>query len=168
MGEAVVIVQGSHDEKLGEDGTLTGKGANPAKITIYGVNGENDINSYDGLSVSSDPSKYSMIKSGDYKAFYKDMATSPYGSKGGSLSYCIANLDGSLSLPTEGGEINKRNPEQGAFMTEIFFHRTNNNGLATHSSEGCIIADASPNGLNWRKVEKQLKKSSNIFFRIIR
>ena len=168
LGEAVVIVKGSYDEKLGENGTLTGEGANPAKITIYGINGENDIKTYNGLSVSSDPSKYSMVANGDYKAFYQDMATSPYGSKGGSLSYLITNLDGSLKLPTEGGEINKNHPEHGAFMKEIFFHRTNNNGKATHSSQGCIIIDASPKGSNWEKVENQLKKSSNIFFRINR
>ena len=169
LGEAVVVMNGSKDEKLGKDGTLTGEGANPAKVTIYGKNGKDDIKTYDGLTVSSDPSKYSMVASGDYRAYYEDMATKAYGSKGNSLSYRIANLDGSLKLPTEGGEINKQNPEQGAYLTEIFFHRTNNNGKATHSSQGCPMVDGNTKSVNnWKSVEKQLGKSSNIFFRIIR
>ena len=49
LGEAVVLVHGSYDEKLGEDGTLTGKGAKPAQITVYGVNNEDDIVVYCGL-----------------------------------------------------------------------------------------------------------------------
>ena len=167
LGEAVVLVHGSYDEKLGEDGTLTGKGAKPAQITVYGVNNEDDIVVYCGLSVSSDPLKYSMVKSGDYKAFYQDMSTSPYGLKGGSLSYRIMNIDGSLRLPIEGGELNKQTNKN--YMEHIFFHRTNLNGVATYSSQGCIIIDGNINTLNnWKHVEAQLEKSSNIFFRITR
>ena len=171
--EAVVWVQGSYDETLDSNGKLIGKDAKPAQITIYGINGANDIKTYNGLSVTSNPMKYSMIENGDYKAFYQDMANSPYGSKGYSLSYRIANLDGSLNLPTAGGEINKQHPAQGAFLTETFFHRTNNNGWAGIKddkavSQGCIVIDASPYGQGWRTVEKQLGKSSNIFFRINR
>ena len=175
LGEAVVVVQGSLDERLGKNGTLTGEEANPAKVTIYGINGEDDIETYNGLSVTSDPSKYSMIESGDYKLYYEDMATSPYGSKGGSLSYRIANLDGSLNIPTAGGEINKQHPKQGAFITDAFLHRTNKNGWAGVNEEkgkavskACIVIDASPNGKGWEKVEEQLHKSSKIFMRITR
>ena len=167
LGEAVVLVHGSYDEKLGEDGTLTGKGAKPAQVTIYGVNNKNDIIVYCGLSVSSDPSKYSMVKNGDYKAFYQNMSTSPYGLKGGSLSYRITNPDGTLHLPIEGDEFNKQTNNN--YMEHIFFHRTNLNGVATHSSQGCIVIDGNINNLNnWKQVETQLEKSSNIFFRIFR
>jgi hypothetical protein len=170
LGEAVVHFQGSKDEQVGKDGTLTGEGANPAQVTIYGVNGADDIKTYAGLTMSSDPEKYSAVASGDYRAFYQDMSKSPYGSKGGSLSYRVANLDGSLKLPTEGGEINKKYPDQGAYKTEIFFHRTNNNGYAGDPvSTGCPVVDGNTKSINnWKSVEKQLGKSSNILLRITR
>ena len=76
LGQAVVIFVGSEDEKLGEDGKLTGEGAKPAEVTIYGINGPDDIVSYKGLSVSSDPSKYSMIQEGEYKLFHQQMSES--------------------------------------------------------------------------------------------
>jgi hypothetical protein len=46
----------------------------------------------------------------------------------------------------------------------VFLHRTDWNGKANHSSKGCMIID----GRQWRNVETQLKKSSNIFLRINR
>jgi len=46
--------------------------------------------------------------------------------------------------------------------TQIFFHRTNNDGKATHSSKGCPNID----GRQWRSVERQLGKSKDIYFRI--
>lgn len=49
-------------------------------------------------------------------------------------------------------------------MTSVFMHRTDWNGIANHSSKGCMIFD----GRQWRNVEKQLKKSSNIFLRVNR
>ncbi len=171
LGEAFVHVKGRMDERLDANGKLTGAEAIPAVITIYGTNGKDDIQSYKGLSVSSDPSQYSMIATGDYKAHYEDIKDSPYGSTGQSLSYRITNLDGSTKIPTAGGEINKKYPNQGAFMEGIYFHRTNNNGWAgtkgnTAVSKGCIVIDAS-NGA-WKSVEKQLGHSSNIYFRITR
>ncbi|MDH6311475.1 hypothetical protein M2137_000225 [Parabacteroides sp. PFB2-10] len=53
--------------------------------------------------MSSDSEINSAVASGDYLAFYEDMATSHYGATGWSLSYQIANLDGTLKLPIEGG-----------------------------------------------------------------
>ena len=47
---------------------------------------------------------------------------------------------------------------------DIFFHRTNWDGQATHSSQGCLIID----GRQWRSVEKQLGKSTNMLLRITR
>ena len=163
LGEAFVHFQGSTDEKVGANGKLDGEGAKAAQVTIYGINGSDDIKTYDGLSMSSDHSQYSAVESGDYKAFYQDMSTSAYGSKGGSLSYRISNLDGTLSLPIEGGEKNKKTGAN--TMSGIFFHRTNNNGYAGNPvSKGCPVID----GRQWKNVEKQLGKTSNIYFRISR
>ena len=159
LGQAVVIFVGSEDEKLGEDGKLTGEGAKPAKVTIYGINGPDDIVSYKGLSVSSDPSKYSMIQEGEYKLFHQQMANSIYGK--GSLTYLLTDREGNTEIKPVGG-INKYNNK--TYMEEIFFHRTDNDGTARNSSRGCLVVD----GRSWKNVEKQLGKSSNIYLKLSR
>lgn len=159
LGKAVVVFEGSPDEKLGEDGTLQGKGANPAKVTVYGPEGQDDVKTYDGLSVSSDPSKYSMIEEGDYEGRHQQMATSPYGK--GSLTYRVHNLDGSTRINPDGGT-NKANEKN--YMEGIFFHRTNWDGKATHSSQGCLNID----GRQWKSVEQQLGKISSFRIRVTR
>jgi len=160
LGEAVVVFNGSLYEKLGQNGILTGEDANPAQVTIYGINGKDDIKSYNGLTVSSDPSKYSMVESGDYSLSWEQMATSPYGK--GSLTYRVRQLDGNAQLPIEGGGKNKATGKD--HLSGIFFHRTNWNGDARYSSQGCLVID----GRQWRSVEKQLEKSNNMLLRIIR
>jgi RHS repeat-associated protein len=159
LGESVVVFKGSENEKLGEDGKLTGKGANPAEVTIYGKDGPKDIKTYKGLSVSSDPSKYPMIQEGDYKGKHQQMATSPYAK--GSNTYRITNSDGSTRINPEGGT-NKSNGK--TYMEGVFLHRTDNNGSAGKSSQGCLIID----GRSWPSVQKQLGNSQNIFIRVIR
>jgi hypothetical protein len=158
--KAVVVFNGSKDEKLGKDGTITGDGANSATVTIYGIGGKDDIKTYDGLTVSSDPKKYSMVADGDYDLRQEQMQTSPYGK--GSLTYRVRQMDGNGQLPIEGGEKNKATGK--SYLADIFFHRTNWNGQATHSSQGCLIID----GRQWRVVEKQLDKSKNMLLRITR
>jgi len=156
LGKAVVVFEGSKGEKLGSDGTLLGKGAESAKVTIYGPKGKSDIKTYDGLSVSSDPKTYSMIEEGEYEGRHQQMGTSPYGK--GSLTYRIHNLDGTTKINPEGGK-NKINGKN--YMEGIFFHRTNWSGKATASSQGCLNID----GRQWKDVEKQLGKLPS--FRII-
>lgn len=158
--KAVVVFNGSKDEKLGEDGTITGDGSKSATVTIYGKGGKDDIKTYNGLTVTSDPNKYSMVKEGDYDLRQEQMQTSPYGK--GSLTYRVRQMDGNGQLPIEGGEKNKVTGK--SYLADIFFHRTNLNGKATHSSQGCLIID----GRQWRNVEKQLDKSKNMLLRIIR
>jgi RHS repeat-associated protein len=169
LGEAFVHFQGSKDEKVGKDGTLTGEGAKAAQVTIYGINGKDDIKTYRGLTMSSNSEKYSQVASGDYKAYYEDMATSPYGYAGAkkrgietALTYRVANLDGSKNLPIEGGGNNKVTGKP--YLGGIFFHRTDWNGTARKSSQGCPNID----GSQWKDVQKQLGKSSNIRIRITR
>ena len=67
LGQAVVIFEGAMDETLDEMGKLTGENAKPATVTIGGINGPDDVSSYLGLSVSSDPCQYSMIQTGENK-----------------------------------------------------------------------------------------------------
>ena len=43
---------------------MTGEGAKAVSVNIYGANGPDDIKSYHGLSVSSNPDKYPMLIDG--------------------------------------------------------------------------------------------------------
>ena len=165
LGEAAVIFDGNENECWGTDNTLTGKNANPATVTIYGVNGKDDIQTYRGMTTPQSDS-YSTLNAGDYKLYYQDMATSVYGEKGAlahnppiasALTYRITKLDGNEIL-------NGTKNGQKSTMTSVFMHRTDWNGIANHSSKGCMVID----GRQWRDVQKQLKKSSNIFLRVNR
>ncbi len=165
LGEAVVSFERNYNERIGDDGTLTGEGAVAAQATVYGTRGADDIKTYEGLTMSSDPDRYTVIAEGDYKMFFQDMNSSPYGTKGArdwpaALTYRVQTLDGSLNIPTQGGEHNS--VTGGAYKTAIFFHRTNWSGDAQRSSEGCLNID----GRQWRSVEAQLGKASNIRLRV--
>lgn len=83
-----------------------GKNANPATVTIYSVNGKDDIQTYRGMTTPQSDS-YSTLNAGDYKLYYQDMATSVYGEKGAlahnppiasALTYRITKLDGNEIL----------------------------------------------------------------------
>ena len=158
LGEAVGIFEGRNDETLGADMTITGNGAKPAVVTIFGVNGEEDIKTYKGLTTPCDRSKYNTLGEGEYSARYQDMAHSCYGIAGAkstsaqALTYFIENTFGK----TPKGEK--------TVMTEIFLHRTDWNGKAGNASHGCLVID----GRQWRSVEKQLGKSQKIHIILIR
>ena len=77
--ESAILFEGSTDESLSEDGKLTGEGANPANVTVFGSGGADDVQNYRGLTVSSDSDKYPMLAEGQYTANYSPMATSLYG-----------------------------------------------------------------------------------------
>ena len=154
LGEALVIINGLHNECLGTNGTIEDDDAITASFTIYGINGEDDIKTYKGLTVSSDPNKYSRINDGEYLLYHQQMATSAYAKD--SKTYRIVNRDGSPHIKPHGG-YNKINGK--TYMEAIFFHRTNWSGKATSSSQGCLIVDAR----FWAHVEQQLGTSSNIY-----
>ena len=137
--DAVVAFDGFNDEKLGVDEqnnkTLTGDGAKPASVTIFGINDKDDIQTYNGLTVSSDPTKYPMMEPGEYLAFHQQMGSSAY--KNGALTYRIKQLDDNLSINPVGG-INKHT--DGKYMTEIFY--TEQIGVARqieHLRDVCLL-----------------------------
>jgi RHS repeat-associated protein len=162
---AAVYFQGYWDESLGKDGTLSGKGAIAAKVTVYGPNGKNDIKTYRGLTITSDKSKYPMLANGEYKAFYQDMPTSIYGSNGSisALTYRLQMPNGSAKLSPnglwKGYGFNVHYLQNGGnYILGGFIHRTNWNGFAKYSSHGCLLID----GRQYKQFEKQLGKASNI------
>ena len=168
--KAVVVFDGSTDEKLGADGKMTGEGANPANVTVYGPGGASDVQTYRGISTTSDPSKYSMIAEGDYEGRYQDMGSSPFGTAGAkkrgyptALTYRIYDSNGNSNLSIEGGGKNKLTGLD--YISEVFLHRTNWAGKATGGvSQGCLIID----GRQWRKVEKQLGKLNSFLIQVRR
>lgn len=179
LGEAVIDFRGYNYERIGdeetwiEDGviqrdekgnpkminTLTGEGAVAANVTIYGINGKDDVEQYAGLSVSSDPSTYAMMLPGEYRLKWQQMASSCYAK--GSETYRIMTLDGSEDIPPVGG-INKYT--RAAVMIGVFLHRTNWSGHAANASKGCPVID----GRKWREVERQLGHSQNIYMKLTR
>lgn len=144
------------DENMNVFFDLTNK--KNAKVTIYGTKGQ--IKSFQGATIPYDTEKNTLLE-GDYLGFYQDMASSAYGSKGGSLSYRIAQRDYLVSH-------NEKHlvlmGTSGKTMTEIFLHRTNRDGNASLSSKGCLLID----GRQWTNVEELLGKSNNIYIRINR
>lgn len=159
LGEVVVEVNGYYKESFGSKGTMMDDDALSASITIYGKNGKDDIQQYVGLSMSSDYSKYAAIDDGEYKMYYQKMSSSIYATD--AYTYRISTLQGGLKLPALGG-YNKATRK--SFIEGVFFHRTNWDGNAKSSSKACIVID----GRQWRRVEKQLGKSKNIFLKIKR
>jgi hypothetical protein len=63
--EAVVIFNGSTDEKLGEGQNMYAKDAKLADVIVYGPGGEDDIQHYKGYTMSSDPTKFGVVANGD-------------------------------------------------------------------------------------------------------
>ena len=159
LGEVVVEVNGYYKESFGSKGTMMDDDALSASITIYGKNGKDDIQQYVGLSMSSDYSKYAAIDDGEYKMYYQKMSSSIYATD--AYTYRISTLQDGLKLPALGG-YNKATMK--SFIEGVFFHRTNWDGNAKSSSKACIVID----GRQWRRVEKQLGKSKNIFLKIKR
>ena len=159
LGEAVVLFEGSLNEKIGSDGTMKSDDAIPAAVTIYGINGEDDIQQYVGLSVSSDPSIYPMIEPGEYKMRQQQMSHSTY--KDGGYNYLIMTMEGNTKIPPVGG-INKATKMH--YIEGAFMHRTNFSGLAKYASEGCLVID----GRDWKLVDYQLGESQNIYLKLTR
>jgi hypothetical protein len=173
LGKAVVVFNGSKDEKLSKDGKLTGNGANPASVTVYGINGKNDIKTHEGLTMSSDHSKYSVLNEGWYDGTPDEMSgdrvfnyfTSAdkknHVDNEPSLPYRLSQDGNSILDGTNGGKPTT--------MSGVFFHRTNNDGFAGikkgHAiSEGCPVV----NGANWADIKKSLGTNISIKIGVFR
>ena len=164
--DAIVVFDGYYTETLGIDKKITGEQSLAATVTIYGVDG--NIKKFEdlGLTVSSNPAKYSMIESGIYHMRQVQMHTSPY--RKGSYNYKIERLTDDNSkepidhLPIAGGGLNKVNGKP--YMESIFFHRTNWDGNAENSSQGCLLLD----GRYWSSIDQLLQTSQNILLKLNR
>ncbi len=160
--EAVVVFNGSLNEKLGTkkagdkgydgkhtEGYIDGEGAVTANVTVYGPGGNDDIQTYTGYTMSSDPSKYGIINDGIYDANY-DVA-----GKGGSLeSHWTLNARGRVSTYwTNPYRPNQKDNNGSYYLTGIFIHRSNSSGWAGGPvSKGCLLIAPT----DWERFNNQL------------
>ncbi len=161
--EAVVVFDGYYNERLGTkeegdkgfdgkhtDGYIDGDGAITANVTVYGPKGANDIKTYIGYTMTSDPKKYGVVANGPYDANFDEQG------KSGALS-SNWTLNNRSNVPTLYG--NPYRPNQfnyvtgQAYLTGVFIHRSNRSGWADGGvSKGCLLI--SPK--DWKNFNNQL------------
>lgn len=124
-------------------------------MTVYGSGGADDITTYKGYTMSSDPSKFGVVADGVYTLdrINSNAKKGPYGSEW--------TLNNRGKVAAKDG-LNPAHPERDpGCLDGVFVHRPNSNGWAgtfkrdgkTYGvSEGCLLID--PN--KWDKFNKQL------------
>ncbi|MDP2303917.1 MAG: RHS repeat-associated core domain-containing protein [Ignavibacteria bacterium] len=164
LGEVVVVFEGSENEQLGEGDNLYGDGAHLANVTVYGPGGSEDVNTYKGYTMSSDPNKFGVVADGNFTV-NRTTTPGPYGSE-----WALNNRG---SVPAKGGYNPAYPNRKPGFLTGVFIHRSNNNGWAgtfqkkglTHGvSQGCLLIE--PN--KWEKFNKQLNGVNNFQLKLKR
>ena len=157
LGAAVVVFNGSRNERLGEGDNLFGKGAVLADVTVYGPRGSEDIEQYKGFTMSSDYEKFGAIADGKYDVFYRNPGKSGVLSSNWAVNNTnpVDCLDGVNPSPI--------NPYSSTQKNGIYIHRSNNSGFAGGTvSTGCLLITPSlyKNGKlvsnGWNEFNKQL------------
>ena len=141
LGKAHVIFSGSVYERLGvkkgKDGYIDGEGAITANVTLYGPNGEDDITSLTGFTMTSDFETYGAISEGLFNANFDSKGKSGLLKSNWVLNNRreIPTMDNKPNLsPYAGPNYNK------PVKTGIFIHSTNQSGYAGGTvSTGCLL-----------------------------
>lgn len=157
--KAVVHFQGSRNEKLGKDNNLFGEGAVLAQVTVYGPKGADDIQTYQGFTMSSNFEKYGAIDDGRYTVNYRNP-----GKSGALKSNWAVNNTGPVP-GLDGVNPSPVNPYSSTHKDGIYIHRSNNNGYAGGTvSTGCLLIvptqyDVKGNATNmgWDQFNQQLQ-----------
>ena len=173
--KAVVVFDGSKDEKLGKGDNLFGEGAVLADVTVYGPKGADDIQSYQGFTMSSDFNLFGAIADGDYTVNYRNPG------KQGALSsnWAVNNTNAVDCLDDKNPSPIK--PYSSTQKNGIYIHRSNNDGragkfydakgnLTGAVSTGCLLIAPSRAGKNigWNEFNNQLKGVSSFYLRLNR
>ena len=173
---AVVVFNGSMDERLGEGDNLFGAGAILADVTVYGPKGADDIGHYKGFTMSSDYAQWGAIADGEYIVNYD-----PNGKSGSLKSNWTLNNRGKVPALNDYNPSPYRSYER--YKTGIFIHSSNRNGYAgnyikngkSHGiSEGCLlIAPSIYNGKSiispgWDQFNQQLNNEERYLLQLIR
>jgi RHS repeat-associated protein len=140
--EAVVVFNGSRNEKLGtkngKEGYIDGEGAVTATVTVYGPDGADDVHSYTGYTMGSNPEKFGAIDEGTYDANYDAVGKSGQLHSNWVLEERgrVRMLDGLIN-PYAPLQIDKNGE---GYKDGIFIHRPNNDGFAGGKvSVGCLL-----------------------------
>ena len=166
--QAVMVFNGSNGEQLGAGNNLYGEGAKLASVTIYGPQGADDIQTYEGYTMSSDPTKYGVIKSNDESNPYYVGNYDAAGKSGVLKSWWTINGRG--AVPTM-QDVNPYKPNQidangQAYLTGIFVHRSNKDGYCGGGvSKGCPIIAPGRNkdAADWYRLKQQMGGHLNIY-----
>jgi hypothetical protein len=168
LGQAVVQFNGARHEKLGtkngQTGYINGEGARTASVTVYGKNGADDIHSFTGYTMTSNPDVYGAINEGTYNGNYMNPG------KGGSLSSNWA-LNGGGNVPTMDNKPNYNPEVMGTWIygtpnkNGIYIHSANSSGYASGNvSTGCLLI--SPN--DWNAFNSAMSGVSNFSVQVRR
>lgn len=162
--EAVVEYNGSYNERLSKDGNMLSEDAFLADISVYGPNGAEDVQHYKGFTMSSNPSRFGVVKDGNYLV-RKVSRPGPYGS--------VWALNGRGRVPEWSGFNPKHPSRKPAYLDGVFIHRANWNGFAGEFlkngawhgvSEGCLLVSPA----HWNKFNKQLSKVNSFLLNLKR
>ncbi len=174
---AVVIFNGSLNERLGEGDNLFGLGAILADVIVYGPRGANDIKNYKGYTMSSDPSKYGVVADGTYNVNrISNNDLGPY-----KTPFAVNDKGKVPALGNFNPAYPSRDP---AYLDHIYIHRSNLNGWAGWKiingeeiavSKGCLLIVPSRYNNNreliqsgWDQFYKQLENINNFLLQIQR
>jgi RHS repeat-associated protein len=171
--QTVVHFEGSENERLGskndKGGYINGEGAYVARVTVYGSKGKDDINTYKGYTMSSDPDLFGKVADGVYDGYFHKEG------KTGDLESNFALYGKVAAL----GNNNPAEPKQidkygNAYLIGVFIHSTNRSGAAgtyidklgktQGISEGCLLIAAS----DWARFKKNLTGVTYFNVRITR
>ena len=162
LGKIVVVFEGSTDERLGTkkkgdlgfdnkytSGYIDGKDSKTANVTVYGPDGENDIQQYVGFTMTSDYKKFGAIADGLYDVTYRIPG------KEGALksNYAVNDAEPVDCIDGKNPSPEKYHPYSPTQKNGIYIHRTNKSGWAGGSvSTGCLLIS----GQQWERFTQQI------------
>lgn len=165
--EAVVIFNGYTNERLGDTQNMMDKNAFLADVKVLGPRGSDDISYYKGYTMTSNQSRYGVVKDGDYVVSHlgKGERPGPYNSM-----FAVNNRG---KIP-EWTDYNPRFPKRDpAYLEGVFIHRPNWNGFAgeyykngrMHGvSEGCLLIPPK----DWSSFNNQLSLTKSFILQLKR
>lgn len=146
LGPAVVVFNGSRNEKLGKGNVLGAEGGIYAQVSVYGLDGTID-DSLIGYTMTSDAERYTPIAEGEYQITKRN-------EKGTGLipKYYMVWSDFNRKddrIPTMDGVINNNYPNQKysgtemGYKNQIRIHTTlyENNNVGNQTSTGCLLLE---------------------------
>ncbi|MBO5877153.1 MAG: RHS repeat-associated core domain-containing protein [Bacteroidales bacterium] len=158
LAEAVVVFDGDYDERLSADGSLTGDGAKPANVTVYGPGGASDIQSYTGFTMSSDFATYGAVDNGSYDVSF----VSPNPESKIPKTHIVNDGKAVNCLYGKNNYFPNKDAHSATQKDAIYVHRTNANGFAGYNtktlnavSKGCLLIDAR----EWERYDSQINKT---------